>query len=67
MFFLENSLKFLGSILGQKWTRELEERYGSHIDFEKMRALKTHEKLYPPGKCLFMEGNVIYNSFFGKY
>jgi len=48
-----------GSILGQTWTKELEEqKYGSSkLDMDKMKALKTHDKLYPPGKCVFISGD----------
>eukprot|EP01126_Amoeba_proteus_P053130 TRINITY_DN6462_c0_g2_i22.p3 TRINITY_DN6462_c0_g2~~TRINITY_DN6462_c0_g2_i22.p3 ORF type:complete len:126 (+),score=29.27 TRINITY_DN6462_c0_g2_i22:1547-1924(+) len=46
-----------GSILGGKLTKELEEKYGSSLlDLEEMNSLKTHPKLYTPGKCIFISG-----------
>jgi len=49
-----------GSVLGQNWTKELEEqKYGSSkLDMDVMNALKTHDKLYTPGKCLFINGDI---------
>lgn len=45
--------------MGQKWTEELERsKYGSNrIDMQVMDSLKTHEKLYTPGKCIFISGD----------
>jgi hypothetical protein len=47
--------------MGQIWTKELEEKkYGSSkLDMGVMQALKTHEKLYPPGNVIFISGDQV--------
>lgn len=52
---------YAGSIMGQKWSAELEqEKYGSSkLDMDVMDSLKTHEKLYTPGRCIFISGDEV--------